>query len=265
MKRSWEGVVLAAALCAAAACGDKEHYPPGEGGGGGGGGGGDPIDADVPDAGPPDAAPPDAALQDASTVLSGRLCRVSDLRQPLACAGAAPSGVDVVEVDSGASGTTDADGTFDLNVLLRGNLVLRTGAASAAARDGLVSLDHWQGGDLRVPSIAQADWDDLLAAFGGAESDGTGSIVVYVRDGDGPAPGVTVNQPDGAGTAPFYDGANALDWAQGTDTGASGAALLLQVPAGTAVVSVAVASGDPPEIIVPVEAGALTWAMLTIP
>lgn len=261
--------MLAVVLCAAAACGDKEHYPPGGGGGGGGGAGSDRIDAgddDPADAGAIDASLSDAAeLYDASLVLSGQLCSVFDLRQPLTCSGAAPAGVDVVEIDSGASSTSDADGTFDLDIALRGNLVLRTGAGSATARDGLVSLDHWQTGDLRVPSIGQAGWDDLLAAFGGAESDGTGAIVVYVRDGDGPAAGVTVNQPDGAGAAPFYDGDSAINWTQGTDTGAFGAALLLQVPAGTAVISVAVASGDPPEVSVPVEAGALTWAMLTIP
>lgn len=262
--------MLAAALfSAAAACGDKEHYPPGEGGGGGGGGGGgsDRIDAgdDPPDGGVADAAPADADLLDASAVLSGRLCRVTDMRQPLACAGAPPAGVDVVEIDSGASGTSDADGGFDLDVQSRGNLVLRIGADSAAARDGLVPLDHWEDGDLRVPSIDQADWDDLLAAFGGAESDGTGSIAVYVRDGDGPRAGVTVSQPAGAGAAPFYGGADALDWNQGTDTGPLGAALLLQVPAGAAVVSAAVGAGDPGEITVPVEAGRLTWAILTIP
>ena len=170
-----------------------------------------------------------------------------DLRQPLACSGAAPVGIDVVEIGSGASGTTDGEGGFALDVALGGNLVLRTGAASSAAHDGLVSLDDWQSGDLRVPSIPQAGWDDLLTAIAGSESDGTGAVVVYVRQGDGPAVGVTVDQPAGAGAAPYYDGANAVNWAQGTDTGAFGAALLLQVPAGTAVVTVAVGSGDPPE------------------
>jgi len=256
------GLALALA-CASAACGDKDHYPPGGGGGVGAGGGSDRIDAGAPDAAVDAAQPVDAAIG----ILAGQLCNATDLRQPLACAAADMSGIDVVDVSSETSDLTDASGTFDLEVALRGNLTLRTGASDGAVRDALIPVAMWDGAGVRAPSIAQQAWDDLRDAISGTEAEGTASIVLYVRDGDGdPVAGADVIQPEGA-NPPYFDGAAADEWNLGTDTGAAGAAIVLSVPAdtGTAQLSVVTGAGAPVDVIVPVEPGFLTWATVTVP
>jgi hypothetical protein len=226
-------MVVATLVLWAAGCQEKEHYPPGEGGGPGAGGGTDRSDGgidagDLPDGGGlPDGNPG----LDGAVALGGRLCDVTDVRDPLDCADTDLAGIDVVEVVSGKSDDTDAEGRFEVTFAFDDGRILAVGRDDASTRNALVPVDGWRAATFLVPRIAQSTWDALMTELG-VEQVGTASIALFVRDGGDPVEGAEVlSEPDAPRT--FYDDAAVLAlWSEAAgQTGPLGAALLLDVPA----------------------------------
>ena len=252
-------VVVAMVLWAAAGCQDDEHFPPGEGGGAGGGGGSGQIDAGTADAGTADAAGGDAGAQ-----LAGELCDVVDLRRPEFCSDVNLSGIEVRLLDEDVTDQTNADGRFSLDVEPEPDLLLQVRSENETTRLAVVRVDMWDQGGLRVPHVDKDVWDQLIeGSIGTNEPTGTASIALYVvSDLDGlPVPDVVVEVADSGGALVYYDGGSPDEWIMLGDTGALGAALIVQVPVADSAVVVMV--GTVP-IDIPVEPDHLTWARVEV-
>jgi len=119
-----------------------------------------------------------------------------------------------------------------------------------------------------LPGVADSDWDMLTAVLGAPEPDGSATIALYLVDADGIAVlGADVVPPGGTVTAPYYDGATALDWVQGAATGSFGAVLLFGVPTASVTVDIAINSpgGDSTASGIPVSPNTLTFATQVLP
>ncbi len=251
-------VVAVMVLWAAAGCQDDEHFPPGEGGGPSGGGGSGQNDGG---GGAADAGPADASTVDAGAQLAGELCDVVDVRDPLDCpTNVNLSGIEVRALGSAATDLTDADGNFTLSGKFDTDLRLSVGSKGDGTRLALVPVADWNLGGVRAPRVDQDLWNQLIAAIGTNEPDGSASIALYVLDVvDGqPVIGAVVSTV--SDTLIFYDDGAATEWNPIGGTGELGAALILSVPPeGTAEVTV---DGVPFEV--PVEPDHLTWARVEV-
>ena len=217
-------LALVLAAGAASACDDRGQFdwanPGGPGGGGGGG---------------PDAASGgvDAGLD---RVVSGRVCALSELRQPTMCNPIVDlSLVEIGERESAATTTAAADGRF---TLATGGTVRSTLQVARTAPDLVPSLvpiplvDGRAAGVI-APVMDGAEWNALLLAVGTVDPAGDASIAVYVVDratGD-PVTGASITPPAGTIQPVFYDTEQADVWTDLGGTGPFGAALLTSVPA----------------------------------
>jgi hypothetical protein len=226
-----------------AACAADDHNPSGGGGGGGSGSGG--------------SGDGDGGVGDGGGAAGGRLCAAIDLRDPLDCPAVDLGGIDVTA--QGDTATTDDDGAFDLD--LAGGALLVVGAATADVRDSLAFVDSWRGDDgVRVPTVTQDDWNQLVLDLDVVEPDGSATILLYISDDGDPVSGAEVLTPDGSSVAPFYDDGPGA-WTQAGLTGSFGAALLFDVPTASAVVDLTVVvDGQLYAGSAPVEDGRLTFA-----
>jgi hypothetical protein len=243
-------VVAATLVLGGAGCKEDEHFPPGEGGGPGGGGGGTRDAGNDEDAGDVDAG-------DGGTQLTGRLCDVTDVRDPLDVGCDGPAGIDVSVLDSVQSAETVAEGDFTLNVEFDSSLLLAIGTDDDSARNSLVQVGMWDDDGLRVPHVTQVAWSDLLSSLSIGDTDGAAALLLYVEDSERqPLAGAVV---DAIGSAPIFhdDDGNKDGWSPGGTTGPRGAALMVQVPAQEEEVVVTV-DGEPFDI--PVRPDRLTWA-----
>ncbi|HEU5060337.1 MAG TPA: hypothetical protein VFU21_27590, partial [Kofleriaceae bacterium] len=223
------------------------------GGGGGGGGGGDGGDDDA-----------GVADGDAGAELTGRLCAAVDLRVPLACPAADLGGI-TVAADL-ATDTTDDAGVFTLAVDPDAELMVAVSGGDTPVRASAFATGDWRGDlGLRAPVVELAAWDDLVAAIGGIEPDGTASLALYLEDDSGPIAGAEVLPPDGTGQQPYYDDGAPDEWVQGGLTSAYGAALILAVPTlgGSAQMTVAVDAATY-TVTVPVRDDTLTFARVLL-
>ena len=250
------GVLVTALLLCATGC-PADDAPPlaPPGGGGGGGGGGDDGEVDV------DASVDDG---DAGSELTGRLCAALDLRVPLACPAADLGGIAIAS--GSATDTTDDGGTFSLAVDPAADLLIEVSGGDTPVRPALFATAAWRGDDnLRAPTAALDAWDDLVAAIGGVEPDGTASIALYIEDASGPIAGAEVLPPDGTGQQPYYDNGAADQWDQGVLTSVFGAALILAVPTLDSSVDLTIAvDASTYTVSVPVRDDTLTFARVLL-
>jgi hypothetical protein len=262
--RGSTGVVVVLFLWALAGCGEDDHYPPGEGGvpGGGGGGGAGGSDA----GGGNDAGTADASLGDGGVQLTGTLCDVSDVRQPLACPSTPLSGIKVVDTATNRSATTASNGAFSLPIGFEESLVLAIGRGVDPTRDALVPATMWDGQGVRAPRVAQTVWDALMNDIGGNEGTGTATIAVYVVDDLEKLPVMGAEVITVASDAVFYDDESSLQGWSSTAavTGPRGAALLLSVPVASTADFTVTVGGVVYPVTVPVEADELTWARVKV-
>jgi hypothetical protein len=241
-------VVMGALLAGCAASGD-DGYPtrPGNGGIGGGGGGGG-------DGGVGDAATGDAAAG------FGRVCLISDLRNPTACAG---SGAGNLMVQRGTvTATTRADGRFDLPPATgAGDRWIVTGDSGS----GLVSsvVPFVPGASVRLPIVAQTTWDAMRVASGITPLDGTGAIhVLSLLPSGSPKLGATVTVTPSINST-YYPGTSATLWTRTVGT-SSGVSMVPNLTAGQAVDIGGVATGNARATLLaqPVVANSITWVTL---
>jgi hypothetical protein len=255
---------VGAAALALAVAGVGCDPPPGDnpwGGGGGGMTGGGSGRADAAANGYDDAGPG----ADAGAGLSGKVCRVVDLRTPGACPTADVGGVTVKNLDDDTTTSTAADGPFALPAATQPLPALaiaeldpgdhpsrfRTSVDTTGSAAGIVA-----------PVMTETDWTALVLAIGASDPDGEAAVVVYVVDEGGPVAGADVDAPIGTVQAPYYDNGGAQNWRSDLPgTGAAGAALILSVPASNANVTLTVSSGG---LVVSVTGVPVATATLTL-
>ncbi len=211
-------------LASLASCADEAPRPYGRPGGGGGGGGG---------GGRSDAMPSQPDAQDGARI-SGRLCLVDDMREPLACdASTALADITIVVLGSGASTTTASDGSFSLPSPGGTDAILKIAEGADGFRDVLspIKLVDDAALNLELPAIPDLTWQSLLNDVGLIEPDASASIATYlVKDGL-PLADAEITPPVGTVSAPVYDGPNdPNDWSSGGLTGTRGACIMVGVP-----------------------------------
>ncbi|HTJ43406.1 MAG TPA: hypothetical protein VL463_14980 [Kofleriaceae bacterium] len=213
--------------------------PGGSGGGGGGGGG------------------------DASTIVSGRVCAVTDLRNTTACASTV-AGVAVTSFASGATTTTDQNGAFTIETGSVGGSILQVGTGSETNVPTIVRVDV-PGAQVTIPVVNANDLTDLELGLGTVVPDGMGLVALHLVDSNGAgATGFTVTPPPGTTGGPFFDDQSALGFANGGTTGPAGTALLFGVPSGNFDIAFGDATTQGTFAGVPVFPGAFTFVNSTI-
>jgi hypothetical protein len=180
-----------------------------------------------------DARPPDAGLDGGGGLLRGRVCIVTDLRQPDACP-ADPLRADVAIAVQGTGATAFSDDAGDFVIAADGVAVLDVAAGSATLQRATVPVAV-TGASVNAPVVTRAAYTALLGAIGTPVPDGGGAVALYVMDSAGPESGVSFSTVAGSSIAPFYDDGGPLAWVQGGGTGAAGVALFFDVPVGTVV------------------------------
>jgi hypothetical protein len=242
--------ILGLQLVGCAANGDDGYPPrPGNGGsiGGGGGGGGD--------AGVGDAATGDAAAA------FGRVCLISDLRNPTACAGSGAGNL-LVQRGAAATATTRADGRFDLPPAAgAGDRWIVTGGTGSNLVSSVVPF--MPGAAVRLPIVAQPTWDAMRTASGITPLDGTGAIhVLSLLPNGSPKLGATVTVTPRI-TSTYYADTSATLWISTPGT-TSGVSLVPNLTAGQPVDIGGAATGNVRTTLLqqPIVANSITWVTL---
>lgn len=211
------------ALVVLAGCAAEEDpwvvRPPG-GHGQNGGGFDVPIDAAV-----------DAANLDGSGA-TGRLCVVTDVRDPLDCPDVTTlAGVLVERVGTASTATAGADGAFTLD--LPPGAIIRAGAGSTTLRTSVSRVELEDPAVRLVPVPTAAAWTSTLGDMGATMAAGNGAVVIRTVTSAGtPAAGVAYDLPPEITAGPFYDGASAAEWTTGGGTGPLGTAVMVDLPPG---------------------------------
>jgi len=241
------------------ACGEDGNMFPVGGGGTDGGlvdsGGQGTIDARLVDAKVIDGAP---ATIDAA-ILSGRVCLLTDARDPESCASTGAANL-TVHIGSNVA-ITAADGTFKIPA--------GTGTWSVTGPNIVSSFKVKN--DYFIPAMTRTMYDALIAANGIDLRQGEGSIMVHViRNGAGYAGATAASaaQPNPAKYLPFYDNdANQNDWNQipstaNAVTGSQGAVWLVGFDVGDATFTITPPAGGGTAVTEagqPVIDQAITW------
>lgn len=195
-------------------------------GGGGGGGGGVPVDA------PPviDADP------DAISSMMGRLCPVTDPRDPFICPIADTFSNTLVErLGTAASTTAAPDGTFTLDLPF--GSVVRSGVGDASYATSIVTIELDQPAVRRVPIMTRTVYTGMIAAMDATVAPGNGWVLIQLLDAVGrPVAGATFDVAK-ALQGPFYEGNATTAWVQGGSTGVGGIAAIVDIPTGPYLVT----------------------------
>ena len=236
-------------LFAGCAANGDDGYPtrPGNGSVGGGGGGGG-------DAGVGDAATGDAAAA------FGRVCLITDLRNPTSCAA---SGAGNLLVQRGTvTAMTRADGRFDLPPATgAGDRWIVTGGTGSNLVPSVVPFVP--GASVRLPIISQPAWDAMRSDSGITPLDGTGAIhVLSLLPSGSPKLGATVTVTPSINST-YYPGTSATLWSRTPGT-TSGVAMVPNLTAGQAVDIGGVAAGNARATLLqqPIVANSITWVTL---
>jgi len=203
-----------------------------------------------------DAAPADGTTLGDGSMLTGRVCLITDLRTPAACADTGAADI-AVELGTATAMTAD-DGAFMMLAPSGTNLVWRTSKA------GLVSSAMPFSTSAIVPMIASDGYAELEGANGVILNSGEGSVVLYVQLAGTPLSGATVT----VAPAPTYlsmgDTGNPLVWVEGV-TGSHGVSWIPGAAAGSVVATVTVGGAAAMVLTLPVDDGAITFATATFP
>jgi hypothetical protein len=243
MRRRLVALASASLLAALAGCHeDVEMFPIGPGGFGTGGG-----------------TTPDAAIGgdggDGGSTISGRVCLISDARNPTTCAS---SGAEDLTVTLGsATATTAADGSFTIASATGTGLVWRvTGAAIQASAMQVSTV-------ATIPVISALLYEDMVTTNNVVGSAGTGAIIARFTTNDSGVSGlIAATSPDPEGQI-FYDGTSATVW-DVTATSTFGAIWVPGLAAGATTLTVGGAA-DSSITGIPVYADTITFVLAEIP
>ena len=161
---------------------------------------------------------PDAAIatgDGSTTEISGRVCVVSDARNPVTCAAMAGLTVRL----GTATTTTAADGTFKIARPLGTGLIWRVDDARIAPSAMRFSTDT------TIPALDATLYQQMLAATLAIEQPGDGAVIARFVKANAPVVGATVAASP-APEALYYDDVSVLEW----DTDATGAFGVAWIP-----------------------------------
>ncbi len=194
----------------------------------------------------------------AGATISGRVCKLTDLRahSSAACATTGAAGITVTLGASTAE--TDATGAFTIPTPTGTNLVWRASGVD------LVGAVMPLGGTTEIPIIDTATYEELLLSAGVLLSSAQGSIIGYVRRAGQPLAGAVADVTPVPPYPAAYDGITASVWRAGA-TGALGTVWVPALDAGAVTVTVTPAVSSVVTRTVPVEAVAITFVPFEIP
>ena len=235
---------LVIALVLVAGCrseSDEFAVSPGGGGGGIGMGGSD---------------EPDAGIDGNGAGIVGRVCVLSDLRQPSVCN---PTGAGDIVVTLGTRiATTAEDGAFVIQTPTGSNLVWH-----AVGPQIVTSAQPFSTSTL-VPAMPVDGYNDLLDANGILLSPGQGSIVAQVIQATNPVVDATATVSPLAQFPLLYDGASATTWDPNA-TGTLGVVWITGAAIGPTTVRVTPPVGSAVSTTLLVEDQAITFGVVEIP
>jgi hypothetical protein len=147
-----------------------------------------------------------------SSVVQGRVCVASDLRDMLTCSSSGAGGLTVAMGND--TTTTNADGTFSFNTPTTPvNSFTVTGTATGGLR--VVPTSSPFSNSVIVPAIDADLFARMLSSNGIVLGDGTGSVLASVtRDGQ-PVQGISVTSSPQSAFGPFYDATSPVTWGTG--------------------------------------------------
>lgn len=204
----------------------------------------------------PDAPPADGLIGD-GTMLTGRVCVVTDLRTPTV--GCATTGAANITVQLGTeTAMTADDGAFMLLPPSGAGLVWHTSGTDLVSSAVPLSTSNI------LPMVRVQTYLDLENSNSVIVNNGEGSVFLYVRQAGLPLPGATTDVNPAASFLTLGDRANATNWVQGA-TGPLGVSWTAGIIAGTATLTVTPPVGADAVISVPIVDGAITFATLVVP
>ncbi len=235
-------IVILLAACQAK---DGPDFTVGGGGGGGGGGGHGGADAFVP---------LDGSLGD---VVTGRVCLVSDARQPNLCAMTGVGGY-TVTLD-GHTASTQPDGSFLIDSPTSSNLMW-----SVTGTDIMSSLMGYSAVH-RIPVMKQTDYFDLASSNGVLAAPGLGDVFIHVTRAGTSAASVAATTTPVASYATLFDGSNPTTWTQ-VGTGTFGMVWVPGLAQGSVTATLTPHAGTATVLAnIPIGDQALTWVSLQLP
>lgn len=194
----------------------------------------------------------------AGATISGRVCKVTDLRAH-GSAACASTGADGITVTLGAStAETDATGAFTIATPTGTGLVWR------ASGTDLVASVMPAGGTTEIPIIDTATYEEMLLSAGVLLSSAQGSIIGYVRRAGQPLSGAVADVTPVPPYPVAYDGTTASVW-RADATGALGTVWVPALDAGSVTVTVTPAVSTVVTRTVLVEDVAITFVPFEIP
>lgn len=194
----------------------------------------------------------------AGATISGRVCKVTDLRAHTSGA-CATTGAGGITVTLGAStAETDATGAFTIATPTGTNLVWRASGVD------LVGSVMPLGGANQIPIIDTATYEELLLSAGALLSSAQGSIIGYVRRAGQPLAGAIADVTPVPPYPAAYDGTTASVW-RADATGAFGTVWVPAIDAGSVTVTVTPTVSTAVTRTVLVEEVAITFVPFEIP
>ncbi len=193
---------------------------------------------------------------DVGETIEGRVCLMTDLRDPTSCANAGVGGLEVVLGTSTA--VTDVAGVFSMPTPTGTALVWRvTGRDIVPSRMPLSTVNL-------IPAMSVESFDELLLSNGMIGTEDEGHVFVRAMRSELPLPGVTATAVPSPTYDTHYDGPSSFAWSLG-QTGAFGAVWIPSVLAGTVDVTITGPRETTVELSLPVEAHGLTFATVELP
>ncbi len=211
-----------------------------------------------------------------STVLTGKVCLLNDLRSPASCLSGA-NGRHITIEETRASADAALDGTFSIS------LVGVTDTATIAVVDGPATLGqsiptvmrlsgatlaNARSSGAALPVVRTAMFETLALQAGAPSSANRGALLGWILDGTGKAvPGVSATRIIGA-TGPLYDAGGSTVLEDGRFTGVYGTVAFLELPPGTAQLIVTAPAGSTlagDTFNLPIRGGAVTVSALSLP
>jgi len=191
-----------------------------------------------------------------SSMLTGRVCLLSDARQPSSCAG---SGADGFTVTLGSqTATTASDGSFTMTRPSGTGLVWKvsgTGIEPSAMR---------LSSGTTIPAIQSLLYGDMIAAMNAVVSVETGAIIARLTKANAAITDAVVVASPTPDSETYYDGLGVTDW-DFDSTGSFGVVWISSIASGTASLTVDNGSAQNTVGGIPVFAGTITFELAEIP
>jgi hypothetical protein len=200
----------------------------------------------------------DAAVEgDASTTeLTGRVCLLSDARDPSTCAATGANGFTVTLGTQTV--TTGADGSF---TMMRPS---GTGLVWFVSGTGIEPSAMRLASGTTIPAISSLLYGDMIAGMSAIVSTDTGAVIARLQRGGDPLTGAVAIPSPVPDSETYYDGAGVTAW-DFDATGPFGVVWISAIAPGTASLALDTGSFQATVGGIPVYAGTITFELAEIP